>query len=91
MADLIDLREDKSYDKALALAEKHLESAIKSGGDLAEYLAVAMIEAAVNQSSEIADPEELADFLRELADSLIGEDDDAELDDEDDDKERDDR
>jgi hypothetical protein len=72
MADLIDLREDKAYDKALVLAEKHLETAMKSSGDLADYLPVAMIEAAVNQSSEIADPEELADFLRELADSIIG-------------------
>lgn len=74
MPDLIDLREDKSYDKALALAEKHLETAMKSSGDLADYLPVAMIEAAVNQSSEIADPEELADFLRELADSILGDD-----------------
>jgi len=88
MPDLIDLREDKSYDKALSLAEKHLETAIKSGGDLAEYLAVAMIEAAVNQTSEIADPDELADFLRELADSLIS-DDGGKSDDEDED--RDDR
>ena len=56
MADLIDLREDKSYDKALSLAEKHLETAMKSSGDLADYLPVAMIEAAVNQSAEIADP-----------------------------------
>ncbi|MCW5773300.1 MAG: hypothetical protein KIT16_16790 [Rhodospirillaceae bacterium] len=87
MADLIDLREDKSYDKALALAEKHLEAAMKSSGDLADYLPVAMIEAAVNQTSEIADPEELADFLRELADSLIGDDEDGDEDDE----ERDDR
>ena len=72
MADLIDLREDKSYDKALALAEKHLETAVKSSGDLADYLPVAMIEAAVNQSTDIADPAELADFLRELADSILG-------------------
>ena len=89
MADLIDLREDKSYDKALSLAEKHLETAMKSSGDLADYLPVAMIEAAVNQSSEIADPEELADFLRELADDLLGDDDDGE--DDTDDKDRDDR
>jgi len=72
MADLIELREDKSYDKALVLAEKHLETAIKSSGDLADYLPVAMIEAAVNQSTDIADPAELADFLRELADSILG-------------------
>ena len=72
MAALIDLREDKSYDKALSLAEKHLETAIKSSGDLADYLPVAMIEAAVNQSSELAGPAELADFLRELADTIIG-------------------
>jgi hypothetical protein len=78
MADLIDLREDKSYDKALALAEKHLETAMKSSGDLVEYLPVAMIEAAVNQSSELAEPEELADFLRELADNLVGNKDDIE-------------
>jgi hypothetical protein len=89
MADLIDLREDKSYDKALSLAEKHLESAIKASGDLADYLPVAMIEAAVNQSADLADPDELADFLRELADSLLG--DDKSGDDDSDDKDRDDR
>jgi hypothetical protein len=89
MADLIDLREDKSYDKALSLAEKHLESAIKASGDLADYLPVAMIEAAVNQSADLADPDELADFLRELADSLLGDDNGG--DDDTDDKERDDR
>jgi hypothetical protein len=89
MADLIDLREDKSYDKALSLAEKHLETAIKSSGDLADYLPVAMIEAAVNQSADLADPEELADFLRELADNIIG--DDKGGDDDADDKDRDDR
>jgi len=90
MPDLIDLREDKSYDKALALAEKHLETVIRSSGDLAEYIAVAMIEAAVNQSSELADPDELADFLRELADSIIGDDTDSDGDDADD-KDRDER
>ena len=89
MADLIDLREDKAYDKALSLAEKHLETVVKSSGDLADYLAVAMIEAAVNLSSDIADPDELADFLRELADSLLGDDTGGE--DETDDKDRDDR
>jgi len=89
MADLIDLREDKSYDKALSLAEKHLETAMKSSGDLAEYLPVAMIEAAVNQSSEIADPEELAEFLRELADDILGDNNEGEEDT--DDKDRDDR
>jgi hypothetical protein len=89
MADLIDLREDKSYDKALSLAEKHLETAMKVSGELAEYLPVAMIEAAVNQSAEIADPEELAEFLRELADDIIGDDDEGE--DDSDDKDRDDR
>ena len=88
MADLIELREDKSYDKALALAEKHLETAMKSSGDLAVYLPVAMIEAAVNQSSDIADPAELADFLRELADSILG---DGTKKGEDDDEDRDER
>jgi hypothetical protein len=91
MADLIDLREDKSYDKALSLAEKHLETAMKSSGDLADYLPVAMIEAAVNQSAEIADPEELAEFLRELADDIIGDNDDGDDDADSDDKDRDDR
>jgi hypothetical protein len=48
-----------------------------------------MIEAAVNQSADLADPEELADFLRELADNIIG--DDKGGDDDADDKDRDDR
>lgn len=83
MTDLIELREHKDYDKALTAAEKHLEDAVKASGELADYLPLAMIEAAVNQSADIADPDELADFLRELADDLIGDDDDDEITDED--------
>ena len=40
------------FDKALDIAEKHLAEAMKEGGPLSSYVAVAMIEAAVNQAVE---------------------------------------
>lgn len=55
------------FDKALEIAEKHLGSAIKEGGPLGPYVAVAMIEAAVNQAVEETSHEDVIDMLRDLA------------------------
>lgn len=69
------------FDKALSVAEKHLEAAIKEGGPLGPYVAVAMIEAAVNAAVDETSHEDVVDMLRDLA-SQIEQDADSEDDDE---------
>ncbi|WP_114393314.1 hypothetical protein [Oleisolibacter albus] len=61
---------EQLFEKALDLAEKHLEAAMKEGGALSGYVAIAMIEAAVNQSVEEAGHQEIAEMLRDLADQI---------------------
>lgn len=58
------------FDKALDIAEKHLLEAMKEGGPLSAYVAVAMIEAAVNQSVEQTSHEDVIGMLRDLADQI---------------------
>lgn len=55
------------FDKALSIAEKHLEMAVKEGGPLGPYVAVAMIEAAVNAAVDETSHEDVVDMLRDLA------------------------
>lgn len=55
------------FDKALEIAEKHLEMAVKEGGALGPYVAVAMIEAAVNAAVDETSHEDVVDMLRDLA------------------------
>ncbi|CAK0767296.1 DUF2267 domain-containing protein [Azospirillaceae bacterium] len=61
---------DALFEKALEIAEKHLEKAINEGGPLGPYVAVAMIEAAVNQAVEETSHEDVVDMLRDLADQI---------------------
>ena len=58
------------FDKALSVAEKHLDMAIKEGGPLGPYVAVAMIEAAVNAAVEETSHEDVIDMLRDLASQI---------------------
>ena len=58
------------FDKALSVAEKHLEAAIKEGGPLGPYVAVAMIEAAVNAAVDETSHEDVVDMLRDLASQI---------------------
>ena len=58
------------FDKALSVAEKHLEEAIKEGGPLGAYVAVAMIEAAVNRAVDETSHEDVVDMLRDLASQI---------------------
>lgn len=58
------------FEKALDIAEKHLDNAVKDGGPLGPYIAFAMIEAAVNQAVEDASPDDVVDMLRDLADQI---------------------
>lgn len=55
------------FEKALAIAEKNLEAAMTEGGPLAAYVAVAMIEVAVNQAVEETTHQDVVDMLRDLA------------------------
>jgi len=58
------------FDKALSIAEKHLEMAVKEGGPLGPYVAVAMIEAAVNVAVDETSHEDVVDMLRDLASQI---------------------
>lgn len=55
------------FEKALSVAEKHLDAAIQEGGPLGPYIAVAMIEAAVNAAVDETSHEDVIDMLRDLA------------------------
>lgn len=67
MTDETNQAAEAMFDKALGIAEKHLEKAIKEGGQLGPYVAVAMIEAAVNAAVEETSHEDVVDMLRDLA------------------------
>ncbi len=58
------------FEKALSIAEKHLEAAMKEAGPLSAYVAVAMIEVAVNQAVEETTHEDVVDMLHDLADQI---------------------
>lgn len=67
------------FDKALEIADKHLEAAAGEAGPLADYVVVAMIEAAVNRAVDVAGHADIAEMLRDLAgqieDDMDGDDD----------------
>jgi hypothetical protein len=58
------------FEKALSIAEDHLEKAMEEAGELASYVAVAMIEAAVNQAIDETSMQDIADMLRDLANQI---------------------
>lgn len=70
MKDELEPSGDAMFDKALEIAEKHLERAMQDGGTLAPYVAVAMIEAAVNAAVEETSHEDVVDMLRDLANQI---------------------
>ncbi|MEI6986591.1 MAG: hypothetical protein WCK65_10715 [Rhodospirillaceae bacterium] len=61
---------DAMFDKALEIAEKHLKKAVEEGGELGPYVAVAMIEAAVNTAVDETSHEDVVDMLRDLASQI---------------------
>jgi len=69
---------EQLFDKALEIAEKHLESAMKEAGPLSAYVAVAMIEVAVNQAVDETSHEDVVDMLRDLANQIEQDADDSE-------------
>ncbi len=81
------------FDQALEVADKHLDEALKEGGALADYVTVAMIEAAVNRAVDVAGHEDIAEMLRDLANQIeadMDSDGDDEEDDEDEDEDEED-
>ncbi len=72
------------FEKALELADKHLNAAASEAGSLADYVVVAMIETAVNRAVDVAGHADIVDMLRDLATQIESDmDDDDTLDDED--------
>jgi dihydroxyacetone kinase DhaKLM complex PTS-EIIA-like component DhaM len=65
-----DTNAEDMFDQALAIADKHLDAALDEAGPLADYVAVAMVEAAVNAAVDAAGHEDIAKVLRELADQI---------------------
>lgn len=55
------------FDQALKVAEKHLAAAMQEAGPLAPYVAVAMIEAAVNQGVDVVGHADISGMLHDLA------------------------
>jgi hypothetical protein len=68
------------FEKALDVAEKHLEAAISEGGALGPYVAIAMIEAAVNRAVEETSHEDVIGMLRDLAEQIENDADEADED-----------
>lgn len=61
---------EQLFEQALTIAEKHLDAALDDAGDLADYVSVAMIEVAVNQAIDVAGHEDIIAVLRDLADQI---------------------
>ena len=70
MADQNEEETEQLFEQALTLAEKHLDMAMEEAGDLADYVAVAMIEVAVNQAIDAAGHQDMITVLRDLADQI---------------------
>jgi hypothetical protein len=58
------------FDKALDVADRHLGAAMEESGPLADYVVVAMIEAAVNRAVEVAGHDDIVEMLRDLAQQI---------------------
>lgn len=58
------------FEKALEVADKNLDAAIKEAGPLADYVTVAMIEAAVNRAVDVAGHEDIVEMLHDLANQI---------------------
>ena len=61
---------EASFEKSLDVAEKHLKNAMTEGAMLGPYIAVAMIEAAVNRAVMDISPDDVVGMLRELAEQV---------------------
>lgn len=67
---MADASAEELFDQAVVIAEKHLDIALDEAGPLADYVAVAMVEVAVNAAVEAAGHEDMVKVLRDLADQI---------------------
>lgn len=69
---------EELFEKALDLADTHMDQAMAKAGDLAPYVAVAMIEAAVNRAVDATSAEDvisiLQDLIQQIEDDMDAED-----------------
>lgn len=68
--ELTDEQTEAMFEKAQAIADKHLEAAMNEAGEMAPFLAVSMIEAAVNAAVDIIGAENVIEMLRDLAQQI---------------------
>lgn len=61
-----DVDTEELFEKALDLADTHLDAALTAAGELAPYVAVAMIEASVNRAVEATSGEDVISILHDL-------------------------
>mgnify|MGYP001004379555 CR=1 FL=1 len=57
---------EEMFEKALDMADESLDSTLNKAGPLAPYVAVAMIEAAVNRAVDATSPEDVISILQDL-------------------------
>lgn len=57
---------EEMFEKALDMADTSLDSTLTKAGALAPYVAVAMIEAAVNRAVEATSAEDVISILQDL-------------------------
>ena len=72
MTDAVEPSFEATFGTALMVAETHLNRAIAAGGELGPYVAMAMIEAAVNSAVDVTSHDDVVDMLRELANQVEG-------------------
>jgi hypothetical protein len=61
---------DALYDKAAAIAERHLEAALDEAGELEHLVAIMMLEASVNAAVDLTSKGDIVGLLRDLADQI---------------------
>ena len=87
MNDNISSEAEEMFERALLIAERHLNAAMAEAGDLSDYVAVAMIEAAVNKAVEATSGADIVDVLRDMADQIEADEDGTDSDTEEDEDE----
>jgi hypothetical protein len=58
------------FERALNMADDAIERAREEAGDLSDFIALAMIEAAVNAALDDVPPADVIEVLRDLADQI---------------------
>lgn len=57
---------EQLFEDALDISDRHLSNALMENEELAPYVAVAMIESAVNQAVDMTSPDDVISILQDL-------------------------